>query len=184
MNPSTFEKYDLLIFDLDGTLFDDSQYFDEVNEQIGSYIFNKYEIGSYKITSFLSAGLTYSQMDEHFGFHELDKCLEIRRSCKMPFEMRLDPDIEELLHKRKGKHIFTVLTNGNKQQQENKIKQIKWPFLFDVFYANPQKPDPSGVFEIQKKYGLLNCLMIGNEETDRQCAKNAKIDFIFVNELK
>lgn len=180
---STFDKYDVIIFDLDNTLYDDQQYYNEVNEQIGSYIFNKYEIGSHKIKSFLSAGLTYSQMCEHFGINELDKCLEIRRSCKMPFEMRLDPDMEEILLKRQGKNVFAVLTNGNKQQQQNKVAQINWPVTMDFFYASPQKPDPSGIFEIQKKYSTLNCLMIGDSLEDQECAKNAKIDFIFAYEL-
>ncbi len=183
MNRSIFDGYEVLIFDLDGTLYDDSQYYNEVNHQIAEYIYNKHNIAPRKTISFLQSGLTYTDMDNFYGFHELDKCLEIRRGCVMPQLMNLFPAMEETLHQLKGKHIFTVLTNGNYQQQKNKVNQIKWPFLFDVFYANPQKPDPQGVFEIQKKYGILNCLMIGNEETDRQCAKNAKIDFIFVNDL-
>lgn len=183
MSRSIFDGYELLIFDLDGTLYDDKQYYNEVNHQIAEYIYSKHNVAPRKTISFLQSGLTYSDMDNFYGFNELDKCLEIRRSCIMPNPMLLYPWIEELLLQLKGKHNFTILTNGNKQQQQNKVNQIAWPFMFDVFYANPQKPDPTSVFDIQKKYGILNCLMIGNEETDRQCAKNAKIDFIFVNDL-
>lgn len=183
MSPTIFRKYDAVIFDLDKTLYNDHIYYKEVNHQIADYIYRKYHIGTHIIYTFLECGNTYSDMDRRFGFNELDTCLRIRRTCKLQEPMELYPKMKQLLLDWKGKVNFMVLTNGNKQQQQNKVAQINWPVPMDFFYADPQKPDPSGIFEIQKKYGTLNCLMIGDSKEDEECAKNAKIDFIFVYDL-
>lgn len=184
MNPFIFSKYDAIIFDLDGTLYDDSVYYEEVNRQISEHIEEQHKIPAVRVRAFLSTGLSYSHLDNQFKIHELDACLKIRRSCKMPQPIELFPHMKDLLLEWKGKVNFMVLTNGNKQQQQNKVAQINWPVPIDVFYADPHKPDPSGIFEIQKKYGTLKCLMIGDSKEDQECAKNAKIDFIFVHELR
>ena len=82
------------------------------------------------------------------------------------------------------KKIF-ILTNGNPEQQLNKIKQTEWhglePYLICYFADEvAPKPETDSLDLLIKNHNLQrrNILMIGNSDVDRQCADASGVDLI------
>ena len=83
-----------------------------------------------------------------------------------------------------------VLTNGNTEQQKNKIRNIYWAGLdsyLQIVFANDIEPKPSaaGVEHILNisNTGKNDAIFIGDSEIDQACAVNSGIDFINVKDL-
>lgn len=86
---------------------------------------------------------------------------------------------------------FTIklLTNGNKNQQQQKIKSLSRTLnLCDkVVYAEEYapKPDPVGINFIVKQE-IMNkseVLFVGDSKTDYDCAVKAQVDFMFAKDF-
>jgi HAD superfamily hydrolase (TIGR01549 family) len=122
----------------------------------------------------------------------LPRCLEILRSFEL--EKPMDPDkkviniLQSLVSMEKALY---VLTNGNADQQRNKIKHIAWQGLdksIRFIFADEIKPKPSPagveyIFRISGK-SKNETIMIGDSETDFDCAENSGIAFLNVKSLK
>ncbi|MNR00376.1 hypothetical protein D3C85_1161460 [compost metagenome] len=74
--------------------------------------------------------------------------------------------------------------------QLNKIRQVEWNGLENhlvVYFAaeTAAKPAATGLELIMDKHALRqeDMLFIGKEGLDRECASNAKIDFLELNKL-
>src|SRR6185312_12856013 len=87
------------------------------------------------------------------------------------------------------KKIF-IVTNGNPEQQLNKIKQTEWNGLenyLTCYFANEvaPKPETDAIDLLIRDHNLQrrNILMIGKEEADEQCAEASGVDFIMLSEL-
>jgi phosphoglycolate phosphatase-like HAD superfamily hydrolase len=86
---------------------------------------------------------------------------------------------------------FTIrlLTNGNKDQQQQKIKSLSRTMnLCDkVVYAEEfaPKPDPVGINFIVKyeKINKSEVLFVGDSKTDYDCAVKAHVDFMFAKDF-
>jgi HAD superfamily hydrolase (TIGR01549 family) len=80
-----------------------------------------------------------------------------------------------------------VITNGNPQQQKNKIKQINWQGLdskIRFILANEfiPKPNPGSFKETNiKQTELSQTVYIGDSNTDEEFAANIGIAFIHIN---
>lgn len=82
------------------------------------------------------------------------------------------------------KQIF-IITNGDPQQQLNKIKQTEWQGLeqYLVCYFADEikpKPEPDSIHHLLKTHNLerRDLIMIGNSQTDQLCAEAAGIDYL------
>ena len=83
------------------------------------------------------------------------------------------------------------MTNGNADQQRNKINNINWnglkPPKEHIIFANEigKKPDPIGVEILIERFSLRHedILFIGDSETDRKCAIAANIKFLDVTKI-
>jgi len=107
-------------------------------------------------------------------------------NAKLPLKLLLDEGLltfmQDIIVDRKK--IF-ILTNGNPEQQLNKIKQTEWhglePYL-TCYFADEiaPKPDTDSLDLLIKNHNLQrrNILMIGNSEVDRQCADASGVDLI------
>ena len=81
------------------------------------------------------------------------------------------------------KKIF-IVTNGNPQQQLNKIKHTEWnglePYL-TCYFADEisAKPEPDVINQLLKDHQLerRDVVMIGNSEADELCAQAAGTDY-------
>jgi len=110
-------------------------------------------------------------------------------TAKLPLKLLLYQDMLKLLQDIvvDRKKIF-VVTNGNPEQQLNKIKQIEWvglePYL-TCYFANEIAPKPEtdciDLLIKDRNIQRRNILMIGNTDTDVQCAEASGVDFVKIS---
>lgn len=191
-----FYLYRAYIFDLDDTLYKETDYLFSAYKQIAAYINQKYgidaeEIFLYLQERFLECGRRniFDKMDKHFGIEagNIGEYLEILRSHQPSGKIPLFYEMKKLLYWliKMKKQIF-VLTNGNVQQQKNKIKHIDWAGINDInfVFANEiePKPSPKAVELIMNENNISkrDIVLIGDSYVDRMCARNAEIDFVSV----
>ncbi|MEO7214338.1 HAD hydrolase-like protein [Mucilaginibacter sp.] len=110
---------------------------------------------------------------------------------KVPLKLLLYQNMLEFLQDAvtDRKKLF-IVTNGNPQQQLNKIKHLEWhglePYLIAYFADETKpKPEPDVLHLLMKEYQLerRDLLMIENSETDALCAQTTGIDYLNVNEF-
>lgn len=191
-----FRDYDLVIFDLDNTLYDERKYLFGAYKEISIYLSGKYsqlsadEINVFLKNQFLANGRKFLLDKLFVNFNikdEIKDCLEIMRRIKFTKKISLTEKGKLLLSQAIFQTKVIILTNGNIEQQKNKIEQIDWGIFLDyveIVYANEYAPKPSAkVFEeyIMKCYNVQpkKVLMIGDSEVDEGFAK--KIGGFFIN---
>jgi HAD superfamily hydrolase (TIGR01549 family) len=198
---SDFYKYSLFIFDLDNTIYDEED-----------YLFQAYKAISQKLAGF---ALGYNENDllaiilEIYSKEGRDKlfdkflfrvgldityiteCLKILRSFNPELSIEIKSKVKNILASliEKKKPVF-VLTNGNPEQQMNKIRNIRWDGLdktisFIMADEFEPKPSPSGIIHILNITGSekKEAIMTGDMETDKESALNGGIDFINIFDL-
>lgn len=113
----------------------------------------------------------------------------LHQTARLPLKLLLYKASLSLLQEivTDRKHIFLV-TNGDPEQQLNKIRQIEWAGLenyLTVYFANESKPKPeTDVLDIiYIRHNLLrkDLLIIGTSETDREFAFAAGIEYLNIN---
>lgn len=191
--------YDVVIFDLDDTLYPEKQFlfsaYREISKEIS--LITKIDAGIYSkflINTFNSVGRK-SLFDKLIGKFDLsniitmDKILFILRTHKISLDFY--PGIPFLIKEliKQNKKVF-VLTNGNPIQQENKVKNLNISKQFPqikVIYANEYEPKPSPfcVKEIINRDTnfSVNTILIGDSKTDELTAFNSNIYFINIQKL-
>jgi len=112
-------------------------------------------------------------------------------TAKLPLKLLLYKNMLELLQDIvvDRKKLF-IITNGNPEQQLNKIKQTEWHGLekyLVCYFADETtpKPEPDIIHLILKEHNLQrrNILMVENSEADRLCAQATGIDYLSVEEF-
>ena len=112
-------------------------------------------------------------------------------TAKLPLKLLVYKNILNLLQDIviDRKKVF-IVTNGNPEQQLNKIKQMEWhglePYLTAYFAEETfAKPEPDAIDLLIKDHNLQrrDILMIENAENDRLCAETCGIDYINVQEF-
>jgi len=112
-------------------------------------------------------------------------------TAKLPLKLLLYKNMLELLQDIvvDRKKLF-IITNGNPEQQLNKIKQTEWHGLekyLVCYFADETtpKPEPDIIHLILKEHNLQrrNILMVENSEADRLCAQATGIDYLGVEEF-
>ena len=150
-----FDSYQVIIFDLDNTLYDESVYLFSAYNDIGKFI--EKQVGGYSgeyvsflVTSFKKYGHhgLFDMLLSHFGLKtkiEMNDLLFLLRHTKVVLkvydEMKM---VLEYLLNRKCK--VYILTNGNREQQQNKIESLDIQEILskiEVIYANEYVPKPS-----------------------------------------
>ena len=187
-------KYKLYIFDLDNTLYQETDYLFAAYRQIAMHVASNDgvladEYASYLCESFLQEGRQglFQRFRAHFKLDlSIDEVLAILRSTKC--RLQLFPQMREVLSQllTSGKEI-AILTNGNKEQQMQKIGNLDLSQIFptiNIVYAADieSKPSPKAVLElmINNKTSPADVVLIGDSDIDKQTALNAGIDFINV----
>jgi len=112
-------------------------------------------------------------------------------TAKLPLKLLLYQNMLTLLQDIvvDRKKIF-IVTNGNVEQQVNKIKQIEWHGLekYLVCYFAEEtaaKPEPDVLHLLMQEHNLQrrDMVMIENSETDRSCAEAVGIDYINIEKF-
>lgn len=200
--------YKAIVFDLDNTIYDEIEYLKLAYRWISHRIVLsdntklQNEIYDFLIDEFMKNGrknlyqkLKNSKKIDDFNEFTLEDFLNGLRTCPINSnQIEIDPDIYrfiEYLHNN-NKSIF-ILTNGNVEQQMNKVKSLNIPFkeTIAISYASSkgikyQKPNPYFLDKIISENSFINneILYIGDSSIDNETAKNIGVDFLYVSDFK
>jgi FMN phosphatase YigB (HAD superfamily) len=189
------QRKEAFIFELDDVLFPEKDYLFQVYYLFGSFIeytelIDQKEATSVMVDTYLSEGkeIVFDRLKDKFKLDEKYRSnfSHLNITAKLPLKLLLHQSMLALLQDIviDRKKIF-ILTNGNPEQQLNKIKQTDWqglePYL-TCYFANEiaPKPETDSVDLLIKDHNLQrrNILMIGNSDIDKQCADASGLDLI------
>ncbi|MGZ3819314.1 MAG: HAD family hydrolase, partial [Mucilaginibacter sp.] len=192
-------RMEAFIFELDDVIYPEKDYLYQVYYLFTAFLeytefINAREATAFMIETYLSKGkeVVFDHLKEKFNIDEKYRFNfnHLNITAKLPLKLLLDQDMLSLMQEIvvDRKKIF-ILTNGNPEQQLNKVKQTDWqglePYL-TCYFANEiaPKPETDSIDLIIKEHNLKrrNVLMIGNSDIDLQCAEAAGVDFIKPNE--
>lgn len=190
-----WSKYKLVVFDLDNTLYRETDYlfaaYRRIAELCASDSGNAETYFTYLCTSFARDGradLFQRFKNQYAVVLSVPQMLEVLRTteCALTLYPAKKDLIAQLLEQHKK---VAVLTNGNSQQQRQKIANLQLKKLFpqvEVVYASEieSKPSPRALEQLM---ALMNVrpeetLFVGDGETDCRTAANAGVDFEYTNE--
>jgi FMN phosphatase YigB (HAD superfamily) len=188
------------IFELDNVLYPEKDYLYQVYYLFAALL-EYTELNDAKATTELLTD-AYVKEGASAVFDRLKKDLNVDEkyraslnnlllSAKLPLKLLLYQNMLNLLQEIviDRKKIF-IVTNGNPEQQLNKIKQTEWHGLekyLIAYFANETNPKPETdvIDMLIKDHDLQrrDILMIENAENDRLCAEASGIDHINVSEF-
>jgi len=190
-------RKDAFIFELDDVLYPEKDYLYQVYYLFTSFLeytelIDAQEATSLMIDAYLSGGkdIVFDYLKQKYSLDEKYRFNfnHLSKTAKLPLKLLLYPDMLKLLQDIvvDRKKIF-VVTNGNPEQQLNKIKQIEWvglePYL-TCYFANETAPKPEtdciDLLIKDRNIQRRDILMIGNTDTDVQCAEASGVDFVKV----
>ena len=188
------------IFELDNVIYPEKDYLFQVYYLFASAIEYTDLIDAKATTDLMvntyineGAELVFDRAKEKLGIDEkyrknFDNLL---LTAKLPLKLLIYKNVLELMQEVvvDRKKIF-IVTDGEPQQQLNKIRQTEWNGLEQYlmcYFTHESKPKPdTSVIELLLKDHNLNrrdILMIGNSLTDELCAQNAGIDYYNVSAI-
>jgi phosphoglycolate phosphatase-like HAD superfamily hydrolase len=183
------------IFELDNVLYPEKDYLYQVYYLFANLL-EYTELVDAKQTTNLMID-TYVSEGEQFVFDRMAEKFTIAEkyranfdnlliTAKLPLKLLLYQNMLTLLQDIvvDRKRLF-IVTNGNVEQQVNKIKQIEWHGLekyLTCYFAEETaaKPEPDVIHLLMQEHNLQrrDIMMIENSETDRLCAEAVGIDYI------
>lgn len=188
------------IFELDNVLYPEKDYLLQVYYLFASFIeYIETVPSASELTAFMKkvyenhgAGRMFDKVKEAFNLDEKyrENFERLHKTAKLPLKLLLFKSILTLLQDIvvDRKAIF-IVTNGNPEQQLNKIKQVEWHGLEDylvVFFAEEfaSKPDTAVLDHILSEYKLTRreLVIIGNSDDDQEFAQSSGIDYIYFEE--
>lgn len=193
----SLKDYQVIIFDLDNTLYPETEYLFGAYNFISLQLSILNNVDPEKIYNFLCKTFIelgrknlFDLLIDKFNLDQntLDICLNALRTYTPSKKIKLYPSAYSLIKELNyNKKKTCIATNGNPQQQKNKIANIDWKgydnylkfFLCDEFEP---KPSEKCFYKIYSYYNmpLQNFVLIGDSIVDQEFAKNIKIDFIKV----
>ena len=194
---TVLEKYKLVVFDLDHTLYNEHIYLFQAYESIGRKLSAKTGVPAEDISGFLKdrfnkhgRHLIFDQMRLHFKWNKeiTGVCLDILRGVKIQGQLELFEEAKQTFDHLLDRGIkLAILTNGHPRQQRNKISHINWGDYKDkikIYLAAEiePKPSPAGLNQILLDFRLSpeEVAFVGDAHIDEQCAKSAGVDFFWV----
>lgn len=188
------------IFELDDVLYPEKDYLYQVYYLFASLLEHTEFIDAKETTDLMIN--SYQNQGKEKVFDQLKEKLNVKEkyrknlnnlmlTAKLPLKLLLYKNmlnlIQEIIIDRKKAFI---VTNGNPEQQLNKIKQTEWHGLenyLKVYFADEimAKPEPDAIDLLIKDHNLLRreIIMIENSDHDRLCAEVCGLDIINVNEF-
>jgi len=188
------------VFELDNVLYPEKDYIYQVYYLFANLLEYTDLTDAMQTTNLMVN--TYTNKGEAAVFDELVTTLNVdekyrpnlaslMQTAKVPLKLLLYQNMLSLLQDvvLDRKKLF-IVTNGDPQQQLNKIKQMEWHGLeryLTCYFADEVKPKPEpDVLELLiNEHGLerRDIIMIENSETDVLCAQTTGIDYLTVNDF-
>lgn len=188
------------IFELDNVLFPEKDYYYQVYYLFAGLLeyveaIDAKQTTDLMIDTYINEGkeVVFDRLKERLGIEEKyrSKLKQLLLTAKLPLKLLLYQNILDLLQEIvvDRKKIF-IVTNGNPEQQLNKIKHTEWHGLeqyLTVYFTEESAPKPEAdVIDILiKEHNLQRreIIMIENSEIDRLCAESSGIDYLNVSEF-
>lgn len=190
-------KYDLVLFDLDGTLANTfksiAKYVNSGFEELGLKIYPLDYF--YNLIGYGMAGVVDIVFDiEKYDEKEIskEKVVEtLRKYYKKYYDYKVElyPEIDKLMDFLEENDIKKgIVTNKEHELAVNTAKNLlgKWKFE-DIIGSNdkkhPRKPDSYGVDKISKETNIPKnkILYVGDMEVDLKTAENSGVDIVYCN---
>lgn len=199
INDIPLNEYQIIGFDLDGTLYDEKEFIKQVYSRIATYFqtvsnINKNEVYIWMLNRWIEKGSSYpyifSECIEKFNLENtsIEQCLAYYRNTD--FRLALDFKIKKLLEKLKMEKQLFLVTDGFANLQKRKFQSLGLVEYFQtkniVFTGelgrNYYKPDVTALkfIDCLKEYGQKNIIYFGDRHIDEQFAKNAGFDFVHI----
>lgn len=200
----TYNDIDLrkkaFIFDLDDVLYPAKDYYYQIYYLFANLLEYTELNSAAKTTELMidtynkkGAGEVYNQLVARLNIEEKyrDKLEIMLLTSRLPLKLLLFKNMlsfmQEVVTDRKK--LF-IVTNGNPQQQLNKLRQIEWhglePYLI-CYFADESlpKPEPDVLHLLMEEHGLerRDLFMIAGSTTDVLCAETCEIDHINAGEI-
>ena len=188
---SEISQKQILVFDLDGTLIDETTYlFDRLHFFLCTKITDKILIedilqkSRVKVLSEGASGLL-DWINQQFMLElGINQFRDFLRTDRLRTNICILSGVKEKLTYLESLYTLWICTNGNYLQQKNKIDRLfdELGFSMKVIYCDKltSKPDPAGLFEIlkiERCHGSV-CLFVGNSNVDIEAAQSADIDYV------
>jgi len=188
------------IFELDNVLFPEKDYYYQVYYLFAGLLeyveaIDAKQTTDLMIDTYVNEGkeLVFDRLKEQLNVDEKyrSKLKQLLLTAKLPLKLLLYQNILDLLQEIviDRKKIF-IITNGNPEQQLNKIKHTEWHGLeqyLTVYFTEESapKPEPDVIDILIKEHNLQRreIMMIENSEIDRLCAESSGIDYLNVSEF-
>lgn len=183
-----------LIFDLDNTIYNEKEFLFQAYKDISKRLTEEYgcmeeDVFRFLSNTFISSGRNqiFNKLQLQFqikGNKFINTCLEVLRSTIVFPYIEPYPYFSKFIRERKKNSTVFIITNGNPDQQKNKVKSINWGISLpkQVVYANLylSKPSPESFICLKKEHNLKRPIYIGDSPGDFLFAKNCGMDFIEV----
>lgn len=185
-------KYKLIVFDLDNTLYCETDYlfaaYHRIAEECAATREEEDIYWHYLCTSFNREGRKdlFQRFKAKYSISiSIAQMISILRSteCELTLFEAQRSLIEKMLEA--GKHV-AILTNGNIEQQQQKVNNLRIQFLFPqirIVYAAQyeSKPSPAALQSMMADFEVLpsETLFIGDSEIDKETADRAKVNFTY-----
>lgn len=192
-----FHSYDVIIFDLDNTLYAEKDYLYAAYKAIARkaallHLHVSEENVYHFLHTTLDQGGPAGLFEECILRFQLNRMvvsdmLFVLRTVQISPLIQLYPKSQEMLLQALHTCKVFVITYGSIEQQKNKVNHIDWCGLrkhIDIVYAHDIEPKPSPASFLHLHIPPhLRCLFIGDSEVDQLFARQCKIDFEFVQHL-
>ena len=177
-----------LVFDLDNTIYKETDFLFKIYKEIAKTTTNNQPdiIYNFMKKTFLENGRKnlFNKLIRKFSSDSftIENCLSIMKKFKCDQCINIFPWFHKFLSKMKKDFIIKIITNGTFEQQQNKIKSIKfnWPKeLIEVIYASSIESKP-GILSFYKLKGVENFISpiyVGDSSVDKQFCKKLNIEF-------
>lgn len=191
--------FDYFILDLDNTLYNETDYlklvYGKISETVSGMKKNvsQNEVFEFLMNEFAMNGrsLLFDKLLAKYNLEKtfIDKALNILRTFDFNNKMELSQKGSMLLNLLSNKRV-AVLTNGNIQQQRNKVRLINWQgfdHTINFVYAYEFEPKPSRVavdYILNTFLFKANLtLFIGDSSIDSECATVSGIKFCYIKDI-
>ena len=180
----------LVIFDLDGTLFDTTRAMQACGNfalaKLGYPGFAREDYARFSGVAYMefvrailrAAGADADRLADRFWALYLEKNAALDFDANVPYD-----GIPETLFALKEKGIaLAVLSNKDQATCEEVVRKAFGEGVFSVIRADtgasPVKPDPAGLFDILRETGTsaADALYVGDTQVDVQTGKNAGVE--------
>lgn len=173
-------EYDQILLDLDNTLIDENIYLFQAYKSITSDSDNCKSNLDWIKTRYLTVGRSNLLSDycAHFNLQSrLEDYLRLLRTVNVELNT-LDP-VEDMISRFQGS-VYLV-TNGNCEQQLNKISSLQTGLKFEVILASRFVAPKPMTYCVKDLVSFdANTLVIGDSIIDKKFADNLGVDFLHV----